>query len=312
MGGLQKTLTATTAAGELIFKAPFGDSTTWVSPKGGQVSVKVLFDPFLPWTRNQRLASTTPDVMADLRREIGKLLVPEKLAPIKSTREEMIWKEISSKLPKRAFEDYIVKHGKDNGLELDTYVGLIRKSVDQAFTEDEALIEAIGTRQFQFTYHLAIDAYPQKSEKSARVGSSRSLTGNGESERLGVLVINVEGRPNEACKEKIGKVGSQSDLSTPMEEESSGPVQPPPSPTLRNHRDMEKSRQDRKKLQTLLEDLDISAEKLEAGHNVWIKELPETAGEFFDQASNWFEALLDRKQKQLAELQDQGGASMYR
>ncbi|GBG27946.1 Hypothetical Protein FCC1311_041692 [Hondaea fermentalgiana] len=310
---LTTTLTATTAAGELIFKAPFGDSTTWRSAGGGQVALKVLFDPFLPWTRNQRLASTTPDIIGDLRRELGKNLVPDKMAPTKSTRKETLWKELQSKLPKHAFDNFIIENGKENGLELSEFVSIIKKSVDEAFTEDEALIEALSTREFQFTYHLAIDAYPQQNDQKGRSGgSSRSLTGNGESEKLGVLVVNLEGRPNAMDTEKLAKVGSEIELTASPGNSDAARTANPPSPTLRNHRDMEKGRMARKKLQTLLDDLDLSAEKLEEGHNVWIKELPETAGEFFEQASSWFSAVLERNQKQLAEQLENNGASMYR
>ncbi|CAK8992665.1 Hypothetical protein SCF082_LOCUS3177 [Durusdinium trenchii] len=328
MGGgggndLTGTLTAMTNAGDLVFKQPFGDTTIWKTDKG-LLRVTVLFDPFLPWNRANMMASTSPDFLGEIKRLLTKHLVPDKLAPEMPTRQEVLFSKMRTMLPDRAFSEYLLQKNMGGKKKMDEFVGMLEKSIGEQLDEEEALMEAIKNKEFQFTYHLAIDSYPQE-KSSTKTGSSRSVLSDNpftKTEKLGVLVFTMAGLPDpveaeeqEVKESSMAKIG----IDTAPAEEVAKPPTPPTGvdakaslPTLRNHRNP-KSNRAQMDLEALLVKLNISADKLEQGHNEWIKHIPLTSHELFEQINGWFSALLERKQTQFADEQGGGtSSSIYR
>mmetsp|Transcript_3721 Transcript_3721/g.4376 ORF Transcript_3721/g.4376 Transcript_3721/m.4376 type:complete len:183 (+) Transcript_3721:260-808(+) len=155
---ITETLTSMDRAGDLLFKLPFGDTTKWAT-KTGCVSATVLFDPFLPWSQANLLASTTDNYMADIRRCLGEYLVPDSMMSQKPDPTETMWVRIKSNLPDRSFQDYLKEVDEKKERNMDRYIAFLKSTVEKEFKEENALNEAITTREFRFTYHLAVGKY---------------------------------------------------------------------------------------------------------------------------------------------------------
>mmetsp|Transcript_5685 Transcript_5685/g.8838 ORF Transcript_5685/g.8838 Transcript_5685/m.8838 type:complete len:313 (+) Transcript_5685:311-1249(+) len=296
---IAETLSSTTPAGDLLFKEPFGDSTVWTTDTGF-VRVTVLFDPLLPWGKANILASTTDDLLASIRQSLGVYLCKDKMAPTMTTRKEIFWEKLRTALPDKVFAEYVNR----DSTRLDEYIGLVNKAIDQQFTEDQSMREAMMTKKFNFTYHLAVDAYPQEKQKKR---SGVKEDGNSTSNK-GVLVFHIEGYPENPIEESVGKIGI--DVASPPTSPRVTPMNVK-KPTLRNLKNSN-SQKSQLKLESLLSKLDLSAEKVDCSHNVWTKSIPDTTAEFFEQIGSWFFALLERKEAQLSDAEGGNQANMYR
>uniref|UniRef100_A0A7S3V1H9 Uncharacterized protein n=1 Tax=Aplanochytrium stocchinoi TaxID=215587 RepID=A0A7S3V1H9_9STRA len=155
------------------------------------------------------------------------------------------------------------------------------------------------------------DAYPQDHAKKERKKKQQNATSN---ERLGVLVFHIHGMPaNKIDRQNSVKVGISCDSegkSEPISDsDGNARSRSPSKPTLRRHDD-DKSNKSQRNLEDLMDRLQIDSDKIEQGHNEWLKKFPDTAAEFFDQLRSWFSTLLARKQAQLANKEEVNG--MYR
>ena len=129
-----------------------------------------------------RQTPTTPST--DMREALTKqLLDPADVAPKTKTLEETIWDQMTSLLPKETLAKNLFS---DKAL-FEKYTALIKESVTKNFREEEALLEAMSTKAFSFSFEVAIDAYPQELG-----GNNEKRTG----EQTGVLTFHFEGIPD--------------------------------------------------------------------------------------------------------------------
>jgi hypothetical protein len=294
-GDALEALTSRSESGQLLFTAPFGDSTVWSSrASGGTVRLACLFDPTQRWLECAHLSSTVgSDAWAEeLRRKTGLLLCPDDMVSHKlPSKRELVWTKLRETLGDRAFAEYL---SRDGGGHLAELVAIIERQVGEELNEDQALIEALGTRAFRITYHIALDSYPKEvvSEVAGRKSGDKKDRECGPAsarDKLGVLVLQLTGQP-----------------SVPVGEACSGAHKAPPAPRVPST-----VKQEQRDLDALLTRLELTDEDLAASHNEWSKELPNSAAEFFEQVKRYFNTLLARRQA----LLDQEAAkqlAMYR
>jgi hypothetical protein len=311
-GGIDETLNAVNSSGRLLFEQPFGDMTEWRTPSGGALRVKVIFDPFLPWSRNANLLSTCGSdfVTEDLKVRLGKYLgvIPAKPDWEKPTANELMLQHMRSSIP-----DRILQNDSTFQKLLEEWKTSTSDKITKQLNADRGLAQAMKTRDFRFVYHLAIDSYPQVSSGKE---TGRGSLGEASDKRLGVLVFVIEGKLGEPSQsaESVAKLGSG------LDSESSGEtLSPPPSPTngpkpfssLRN-RQPSNSKKAQQELNRLLENLDISPDLLDASYNEWIKEAPDSATTFFEAVNSWLSTVLQRKATLLEKEEEKNSSSMYR
>ena len=320
-------LSSRTSKGDLVFSKPFGDATKWRT-ETGFVTATVVFDPFLPWSRENLLCSTTPNYIQNIRRRLGEHLVADDMVPQGETLEQLRWASIASALPNKTLDEYLQE--KDPASEkgekrLADYIRLLMKNVDAQYKEDTSLHTALSEKAFDFTYHLAVDMYPQ--DKDNKVATSSDATSR---DKRGVLVFNIQGEvdiPLKSGKAKVGvdaldpseepqpakavkaaKVakGKKAKTAAPVSEDDGSKDEAGKHPLRKHHSAVSKKYQ--KELEQLLDRLDLDEARLDASHCEWIKKFPKTADKFFDQLSSWFDALLQRKQAQLERDGEASGA----
>eukprot|EP01061_Rhynchopus_euleeides_P047398 TRINITY_DN9483_c0_g1_i1.p1 TRINITY_DN9483_c0_g1~~TRINITY_DN9483_c0_g1_i1.p1 ORF type:complete len:365 (+),score=184.58 TRINITY_DN9483_c0_g1_i1:69-1097(+) len=312
---LADALSSRTSKGDLVFSKPFGDATKWRTGSG-YLTFTVIFDPFLPWSRENLLSSTTPNYIANIRRRLGEHLVPDAMTPQVETPEQLKWASIAAALPNKTLHAYLMEEDPATGKKrVEEYLAMLLKHTQAQQEEDVALLEAITTRDFDFTYHLAVDMYPQEKQEKDAKGASGATS----REKRGVLVFNIKGTADAPLNSEKAKVGV--DALSPSEEPSPKPkgkknakkgasshhtatsdeeehVDANAKPPMRKHCSAVSKKQ-QKELEQLLERLELDEDRLASGHCEWIKRVPPTSDSLFEQISTWFDALLQRKQAQL-------------
>jgi hypothetical protein len=146
------------------------------------------------------MASILGDYSQGIRRALTKQLLNEDAK--KPTLQESIWTHLKSTLSAGCFTELL----KQDTRKLHEYVDLVTEEAKLDFIEEKNLSEAMTTRDFNFTFQVAIDAYPQKLPS----GRSRELPPN----RKGVLTFYIQGTTPEtkAAEEAADLVKSEVQL----------------------------------------------------------------------------------------------------
>jgi len=277
---LNQDLAIVNPAGESIFKKAFGAQTSYRT-ETGIISVKFFFDPNQPYEPTSILASITTDYIGEMRTQLTKyLLDPKDIAPERSSLEEEIWEEYKKQLGPQGVRILF-----SDSKRLEEYLAVIRRSTEASYREGEALTQALTTRNFDFTFRVAIDAFPQNLQ-----AEDRSLL-----EKTGVITFRIEGRPDQKKlpKKEDGSPEASIVVVDPEKEKSKGKDKDKDGKK-------EKIRRKRKaafdeSLQDLMRELGIEPEELSKGHVVSDKKFPATANEFFEQLGSWFQTVVQSK-----------------
>jgi hypothetical protein len=109
---LNDTLSAVNPQNSSVFSKPFGDKTVWCTPSGGAVCVAFLFDPNQRWGERHIVASITTDWPTAIRAALARQLLPEPLVTqakfAKPNLQHATWRALTSTLPSKAFEQYLL------------------------------------------------------------------------------------------------------------------------------------------------------------------------------------------------------------
>ena len=246
---LNDALSAKTPQNSNVFSKPFGDKTVWNVNAPGSTSgsttgtnttttntnntstntntssravcVAFLFDPNKTWSSQHIMASITTDWPAAIRHALAKQLLPAHLVVpdggVHDVRKS-IWQALTASLPAKALEQYLLSHPQ----KLDEVADMVEKEVVADFNEEEALTEALRTRDFRFAFAVAIDAFPASLNNSGGArsrggGAGASFdfdlgNGNGSAvnlgERKGVLTFYIEGQQNPTPISQVDALGT--------------------------------------------------------------------------------------------------------
>jgi hypothetical protein len=159
------------------------------------------FDPDRSYDSTYQMASILGDYAAGLRRALTKQLLNED--PKKPTLEESIWTHLKTVLSPPAFTELL----KQDTKRLHEYVAAISEEAKVDYVEEKKLTEAMSTRDFNFRFEIAIDAYP------AKVASNRASRELPPS-RKGVLTFYIQGDPTGTIRTEEGS-GSTEDAKEP-------------------------------------------------------------------------------------------------
>lgn len=261
---------ATTPSGDSVFSKPLGDKCVWKTPNGS-VSVAFFFDPKQKFGRHNILASVSNDYMSDIRDQLTKMLLDEKdIASKTKTYEETYWDTITSTLPKETLAKNIFSKPE----QLKEYTDLLTKNVKASFNEEELITKALQTRNFNFAYEMAIDAYPQQ------LRGKKPAPG----EKLGVLTIHIQGVEGE--NEATAEEKKESDT-TKAEDSTSGTSNSNAIVVKKRKLDNGSAAGEPSERAKILKELGI-AEGLKSASVFSVKEFPLTASQFFDAVGRWF------------------------
>lgn len=299
MGGessrsLNDDFAATTPSGDSVFNKPLGDKCEWNLPDGRILSVAFLFDPKQKFARSNVLASITSDYMGELREQLTKHLLDEKdIAPKVKSLEETMWDTITGTLPKET----LAKNVFNKPEQLETYMRLLKKNVEASFNEETKLTEAMKTKDFSFSFMVAIDNYPQelRSKKPSDVKGEKTgvltfylKTTNSATTTTTTTTMTDETEQNGAKKDKKGKKEGKA-IEDKDKEEKQGNTNSTAVSKKRKFVDDEKDELSEK--DKLVRELGIKDQLVDAT-TVSQKDFPLNATLFFDNFSRWFSSIV--------------------
>lgn len=266
-----------TQSGDTIFSKPLADRTFFRTPTNGLVMVSFIFDPKKSYAEDSQMASVTSDWMADMRDGLMRLLLDEKdLVPKTKTLEETIWDQMTSVLPKET----LAKNLFANKEVFDQYTTLLKANVTKVYNEEKIFTDKLRTEAFNFSFEIAIDAYPQ------------ALAGGKEEKRTdktGVLTFNIVGIPD-------GKMPSVD--GTPKEDENTEATHKGKKRKVENSKPNKDKKAKTSDAQKVLLELGVKDFHDKATKDN-LKKFPHSASQFFDNLNRWFSSLVSRKATKL-------------
>jgi len=271
---------ATTPSGDSVFSKPLGEKCEWNLPKGRKLSVAFLFDPKQKFSRDNVLASITSDYMADLRDHLTKHLLEEKdIAPKTKTLEETMWDTITTTLPKETLAKNIFNKPE----KLEEYMRILKQNVEASFTEETKMTEALKTKDFNFSFMVAIDNYPQEIRNKKQV----------RGEKTGVLTFYLKSHDASTtaatgdAAEMNGVKKDKKDKKDKKEKEKGESN----SMVVSKKRKYDDEKDEPSAKEKLVRELGIKDQLVDA-EVVGQKDFPLTATLFFDAFARWFSSIV--------------------
>lgn len=290
-------------SGENVFGHPFGDQTTFNSP-GGSVTVSYIFNPRKRWTSKAILASSTTDYMNEIRERMCKMLLQkEDIAPRQASNKEKQWRSILRNLP----NETLTKHIFSDKDKLDDFISILRQTSEAETKEDKLLTEALKKQEFQFSFEIALDAFPAVDqnkhgrEKATRPSQSGTITFYFEGSRK---IIEEKEKEKEKDLDKI-MTDNIDPAKTQIKQSKSCPSSPASDMrTLKKKPETTKERKEKETLKKLKTKFGLNKPEWENARMEVEKKIPLTASLFFDSVSSWFNCSIQTRSRTLQDQKD--------
>lgn len=294
-------------SGELIFDKLFGSRTLFKTKNNGSLVITFIFDPNASYTDSHQLVSCLDgDLFDHIRVELTKHLLKDKVKSKRPTLDEHIIMKMSSLLSKDTFNKLVnssnmLQDNNDDYLSLNSgffikYIKYLEDNVRLSYEEDELLLNKINKEKINFTYNLGIDSYPNSNNLNNISGSKFNVKKKHSSNELkrqksdfadnnnhifnslnkkGVLMINIKTRP---------------DIPVDQDERL-------PQLSINNH---SKNDKQKKEFNNIIDNLKINLDDFNNPKtSKFVKEIPETSTDLFDQIAAWFYNTLQQESERI-------------
>jgi len=300
-GNLNDEFSVSMPTGENVFTKAFGDRTTFKTPNGS-VTVSMVFNPTQRWTGTAILASATTDYMNEIREKMCDMLLKNKdLAPRQASLKEKQWRTILQTLP----NETLSKHVFSDKAKLNEYINILNQTNEAQNKEDKLLTEALKIQDYNFSFEIALDAFPTPDRnKHAREKSVITL-------KTGTVTFYFEGVTNKETKKIPGDLDKMmTDNISPMKTQVKQSQSCPSSPSnevralVKRKIVTNKERTEKEELNKLRESLGLNKPEWTNAKTVVEKKFPLSASLFFDAVSAWFTCTLHTRSRNLQDKKD--------